>query len=55
LTPTQADKQDPTGKPIAKRNHGTDCLKYLLAAEPQYIPPVAPRSTWKPAAKGFSY
>ena len=55
LTPTQADKQDPTGKPIAKRNHLSDCTKYLLAAEPKYIPPMNTRSTWKPAAKGFSY
>lgn len=55
LTAVQADKQDPTGKPINKRNHLTDCCKYLLSAEPIYIPPAKKRPNWKPVAAGINY
>ena len=55
LTPLLAERQDPTGKPIAKRNHLTDCIRYLCMAGLEYIRPVPLRSTWKPIAEGINY
>lgn len=55
LTPLLADRQDPTGKPIAKRNHLTDCLRYLCMSELQYIPKRKIASNWKPLHSGVNY
>jgi len=55
LTPIMAERSDPTGKAQAKRNHLTDCLKYLAMADIQYIENRKPRSTWKPIAAGVNY
>ena len=55
LTPMLAERQDPTGKPQAKRNHITDCLKYLCMSGLEYISTVKPRSDWKPIHAGISY
>ena len=55
LTPIMAERSDPTGKPLAKRNHLTDDLKYLCMAGLEYIPKRKLTSTWKPSAKGVSY
>lgn len=55
LTPTMAERSDPAGKPAAKRNHVTDCLKYLCMSNLEYIPPKKLRSTWKPVAQGVNY
>jgi hypothetical protein len=55
-TPALADRQDPSGKPQAKRNHLTDCLRYLVMAGLEYIPQHRSiRSTWKPMSKGINY
>ena len=55
LTPMLAERQDPTGKPQAKRNHLTDCLRYLCMAGLEYIPKRTLRSTWKPISVGVNY
>lgn len=55
LTPTLADRQDPTGKPMAKRNHLTDDLRYLCMTGLDYIPSMKLASTWKPVASGINY
>lgn len=55
LTPTMAERSDPTGKPEAKRNHVTDCLKYLVMANPEHIKPVKLTSNWKPVTAGVNY
>jgi hypothetical protein len=55
LTPLLADRQDPTGKPQPKRNHVTDCLKYLCMAGLEYVDSRPMRSTWKPAVAGINY
>lgn len=55
MTPTLADRQDPTGKPMAKRNHLTDCLRYLAMHGLEFIVPKRVPSTWKPVAPGINY
>jgi len=56
LTPLMAERQDPTGKPIAKRNHLTDDLRYLLMSEPAYIVPRPKvRNTWQPITPGIAH
>lgn len=55
LTPLMAERSDPLGKPMAKRNHVTDCLKYLAMAGIEYIPKVTLKNTWKPIAAGVNY
>lgn len=56
LTPLLAEKKDPENKPLKKRNHLTDCLRYICMAEPQFIgPPRKHRQTWKPMYEGISY
>ena len=55
LTPIMAERSDPTGKPVAKRNHLTDDLKYLAMAGIEYVPKVNLQSNWKPIAAGVNY
>jgi hypothetical protein len=55
LTPIMAERSDPTGKAQSKRNHVTDCLKYLAMAEIEYIPDLKIRSTWKPMHAGINF
>lgn len=55
LTPLLAERQDPTGKPMAKRNHLTDDLKYLCMDGLDFIGPQKLRSNWKPISKGINY
>ena len=55
LTPILAERQDPTGKAMSKRNHLTDCLKYLAMAEIEYVKQAKLRSNWKPLAAGINY
>lgn len=55
LTPLMAERSDPTGKPRAKRNHLTDCLRYLCMSGLEYIPDRKIQSNWKPIAKGINY
>lgn len=55
LTPLLAERQDPTGKPQAKRNHLTDCLRYLCMSGLDYIPKRKLKSNWKPIAQGVNY
>lgn len=55
LTPLLATRQDPTGKPEAKRNHLTDCLRYLCMSGLEYIANRPMKSTWQPIAKGITY
>jgi hypothetical protein len=56
LTPLLAEKKDPESKPLKKRNHLTDCLRYICMANPQFIgPPRRHRQTWKPMYEGISY
>jgi hypothetical protein len=55
LTPILAERQDPTGKPMMKRNHLTDCLRYLCMAGLEYVPDRKPTSNWRPIAAGVNY
>src|SRR5262249_33637818 len=55
LTPLLAERQDPTGQPMKKRNHLTDCLRYLCMAGLEYIPDRKLVSSWKPIAAGVNY
>jgi hypothetical protein len=55
LTPIMAERSDPTGKAQSKRNHVTDCLKYLAMSEPEYIKERKLTSTWKPMHVGVNY
>lgn len=55
LTPLLAERQDPTGKPVLKRNHLTDDLRYLCMAGLQYIPQRKLVSSWKPITRGINY
>jgi hypothetical protein len=55
-SPMVAARTDPEAKPQKKRNHLTDCLKYIFMAEPEYIgPPKKVRNTWKPLYEGVAY
>src|SRR5437899_376455 len=54
-TPLMMERQDPTGKAMAKRNHLTDCLKYLAMAEICYVGKQQMKSNWKPIAAGVNY
>jgi hypothetical protein len=55
LTPLMAERSDPTGKPMAKRNHLTDCIRYLCMCGLEYIKPMKLKSNWKPITPGISY
>jgi hypothetical protein len=55
LTPIMAERSDPTGKAQSKRNHLSDCLKYLAMSEPEYIKERKMTSTWKPMHVGVNY
>ena len=55
LTPMMAERSDPTGKPMVKRNHLTDCLRYLCMAGLDYVPNRKMKSNWKPLAPGINY
>jgi hypothetical protein len=55
LTPVMAEKQDPSGKPMAKRNHLTDCLRYLAMGGLDYVQKKTLRSNFTPISKGINY
>lgn len=55
LTPVMAEKQDPSGKPMAKRNHLTDDLRYLCMMGLQYVAKKTIRSNFTPISKGINY
>lgn len=55
LTPIMAERSDPVGKAMAKRNHLTDCLRYLAMAGLEYIQHRKPVSNWKPIHVGVNY
>jgi hypothetical protein len=55
LTPLQAESNDPMLRPLKKRNHLTDDLRYMVMANPIYVPPYAAPPEPEPIAPGFSY
>ncbi|HLK54694.1 MAG TPA: hypothetical protein VKU42_14630, partial [Candidatus Angelobacter sp.] len=57
LTAAMADKVDPQFKPRKKRNHLTDCLRYLAMANIVFVKPANTNkiSTWSPIYKGVAY
>lgn len=56
LTPLMADRSDPSPKPIAKRNHMTDLLKYACLCGLDYVQErKASHQPWKPLHPGISY
>jgi len=56
LTPLQAERVDPTGKPVMVRKHMTDNLLYMCMANPQYVGLPRPRENrWQPATEGIAY
>jgi hypothetical protein len=54
-TPLMAERQDPTGKAMAKRNHLTDCLRYLCMAGLEFVKRRTVTSNWKPQVAGINY
>lgn len=55
LTPLQAARMDPTGKPVAIRTHMGDNIRYIEMANPTYIDYTTARSHWEPQYEGLSY
>ena len=55
LSATQAEKQDPTGKPVQIRKHMTDNLLYICAANPVFVQHVEHYDSYVPPVKGISY
>jgi hypothetical protein len=55
LSPAQVERQDPTGKPVAVRNHMTDLLRYIEMSNPIFIKPEPMDSSFQPLVEGFSY
>jgi hypothetical protein len=55
LTPQQASVMDPTGKPLEKRNHLTDLMRYIIMAEPVYLGDAQPEDSWNPNRGGVAY
>jgi len=56
LTPVQAEKQDPTGDVVKKRNHLTDDLQYMVNMNPTYREPITyPIEAYRPPVPGLSY
>lgn len=56
LTPQMADKRDPSSKVQQKRNHLTDCLRYLVMHGLEFVNPhPSTESTWSPLARGVAY
>jgi hypothetical protein len=55
LTPLQAEKTDPVLNPLRKRNHLTDCLRYMVMMNPIYRRPYVPTTTYEPPVPGLSY
>lgn len=55
LTPLQEETQDPIIKPIQKRTHMTDLIRYHEMAEHKFIPPETGGDDWKPLHPGINY
>ena len=55
LSAVQAEKIDPTGKPVQVRKHMTDNLLYICAANPVFVPPSVRHDSYAPPVKGISY
>jgi len=56
LTPIMADKHDPSPKPINKRNHLTDLLKYACLCGLEFVKPQRKSTdSWKPLHPGIAY
>jgi hypothetical protein len=55
LTPVQAERQDPTGKPVEVRLHMVDNIRYLEMCDPRYIEPHQSRPSYEPQTPGISY
>ena len=56
LTPHQQEIKDPSDKPMQKRRHLSDNLRYLMLSRPTYLDPNRPRlKPVKKIAKGVSY
>lgn len=57
LTPLLAERKDPEGKPVKKRNHLTDCLRYICMSGPEFIGkrPAHRNSSIKPLYEGVAY
>lgn len=55
LTPAQVEVRDPSDKPLEKRKHMTDLLRYIEMADPKYIDPAPAHVSVKPLVDGISY
>ena len=55
LTPLQAETQDPSAAAIQKRNHLTDCLRYLVMMLPSFRKPEEMFHEYEPPVRGLSY
>lgn len=55
LTALQQETQDPIIKPIQKRNHQTDLIRYIEMSEPRYIAPQSLSDNWEPMVSGVNY
>lgn len=55
LTAQQAEVQDPVFKVFQKRNHLTDCLRYIIMMEPEFVETKVVHSTHKNLQSGVWY
>jgi len=55
LTPAQAEKSDPTDKPMQKRCHLTDLIRYIEEEDPIYIPAQSNIRSVQPLNNGIAY
>lgn len=55
LTPKQAERMDPTGKPVEVRKHLTDDYRYIEMEQPKYVNTNRTPTRWRPAVPGIAY
>ena len=56
LTPAQAEKQDPSDKPLQKRTHMLDLIRYIEITDPIYVPYQDSSAVSKrPIQRGIAY
>ena len=55
LTPGQAERMDPTDKPLQKRCHMTDLIRYIEQEDPLYVPQQTNFRGLQPVQSGIAY
>lgn len=55
LTPSQAERMDPTEKELQKRKHMLDLIRYIEQEDPKFVSPTQKHSSVRPVESGISY